>query len=138
MNMGALVLRIAERFSSGPYVEADRIPESVFPSAKNPANPYFGHAPLICCQPAVHQFFDPYDSQPFVFFLKKSCFRELLDEAECAHYGNTGRFRQLRSALVASARCREIAFRNAWRQENLEHPLIQVGKELRRRHAMGR
>jgi hypothetical protein len=129
---------MAVLFFFGPDVRADCVPERVFLSAKNPANANFGHAPLVCRQPVVHQLFDPHDAQPFVLFLKKSRFRKLLDKPERAHHRNSGRSRKLRSAVVASTRRGEINLRNVRRQENFEHPLIQVGKKLRRRYAMGR
>jgi hypothetical protein len=62
MNTGVLVPCMAVLPFFGPDIRADRFPERVLPSSKNPANSHFGHAPLIGRQPTVHQFFDPHDA----------------------------------------------------------------------------
>src|SRR6267142_4236340 len=122
MNLGTLfprMPRFARLFFFGPYVGAHRVPKRVFLSAKNPPDSHFRDAALICSQPAIHQFFDSHNAQPFVSLLEKSSFRELLDEAERAHDRNSRRLRQLRSALIVSARRGEIQVRDARRQQNL-------------------
>ena len=127
MNGGAASLRTRRKNGSRP--------EARFSFHEGPSEPPFrtrssgwppasGSSVLRSARPAV----------PSCSFSRNPAFENCSMNRKCARHRNSGRFRQLRSVPVASTRRRQIDLRDAWRQENLEHPLIQGGKELRRRY----
>src|SRR6202007_122637 len=62
--------------------------------------------------------------------LKNTLFRECVDEAKRTHDRTAGPGRELRCSLIVASRSGQIGFRNSWSEENLQHPLVQIRKEL--------
>ena len=91
-----------------------------------------GRATQMCGLPAVQEFFAAHQAQRPVTFVEKTFLPQLAYETEGAHHGDLSRGRKLRSVAIFSPRRAKNIFGKQGREQDLEHPLAEIGEQVRR------
>jgi hypothetical protein len=86
----------------------------------------------VCRLPSVQQLLAAHQAQRPITFVEKTFLPQLAYETEGAHHGDLGCGRQLRSVAIFSPRRAKKILGKQGREQDLEHPLAEIGEQVRR------
>jgi hypothetical protein len=111
-------------------MERVRQPPLVF-DWNDPAQGQLGRGAKLGSPPATHQFFLADQTQELVVLVEELLLAQLAYKPEGAHHRNLGRSGKLGGVAITSPRSIEELFGEEGRKQYLEHPLVEIGEQIR-------
>src|ERR1039457_2564731 len=103
----------------------------MLPALDNPPSRDLLRCLAVGRNPQLQQLFDTGDLQLFFALIEESPVCELIYEPRCTHNGDVRDLSKLRRVPEVPSGNRDERLREALPDEDLQHPLVEVGKQVR-------